>query len=199
MPGASNYLVKRATVSGGPYSVMALPASASYLDLGLTNTVTYYYMVSASNAVAESFNSAQVSAMPFFLPSPWQTQDVGSVGLSGWANYSGSTFTAAGSGADIWGAADGFRYIYEPASGDCSITALVQGLQNTDPWAKAGVMIRETLSPDHLCRGFDYLQQRGGVPGPPQRGRRLRVDCCRPGGRALLGKSQPGRQYLHRI
>ena len=60
-------------------------------------------------------------------------------------------FTVAGSGADIWGTADAFRYVYQTSSGDCSIVARVASQQNTDPWAKAGVMIRETTAAGSKC------------------------------------------------
>ncbi len=48
-------------------------------------------------------------------------------------------------GADIWNAADEFRFVYKPLSGNGWIVAYVESVANTDPWAKAGVMIRETL------------------------------------------------------
>ena len=49
-----------------------------------------------------------------------------------------------GSGEDIQGTADEFRYVYQTATGNCEIKARVTGVGNTNPWAKAGVMIRET-------------------------------------------------------
>lgn len=82
------------------------------------------------------------------LPNPWLTQDIGPVGLEGSASYSSGVFTVTGSGADIWGTADAFRYAYQSAGGDCSIIARVDSLQNTNGWAKAGVMIRETTAAD---------------------------------------------------
>jgi VCBS repeat-containing protein len=81
-------------------------------------------------------------------PSPWVTQDIGNVGVAGSASYSNNTFIVKGSGADIWGTADSFRYVYRPLSGNNEIIARVVDVQNTDPWAKAGLMIRETLAPD---------------------------------------------------
>ena len=51
-----------------------------------------------------------------------------------------------GSGEDIYGTLDEFRFVYQPASGNCDITARVVSVQNADPWAEAGVMIRETLN-----------------------------------------------------
>jgi regulation of enolase protein 1 (concanavalin A-like superfamily) len=56
-------------------------------------------------------------------------------------------FTIQGAGADIWNSADSFRYVFQALPSDCSITARVLNLQNTAGWAKAGVMIRETLDP----------------------------------------------------
>ncbi len=56
-----------------------------------------------------------------------------------------------GSGHDIWDAADDFRFAYQPLNGDGSIVARVDSIGNTDPWAKAGVMIRESLSDDARC------------------------------------------------
>jgi hypothetical protein len=62
------------------------------------------------------------------------------------------TYTMTGSGADIWVIdgveADEFHYAYKMLSGVGSITAKVESVDNTNVWAKAGVMIRETLNPD---------------------------------------------------
>lgn len=80
------------------------------------------------------------------LPAPWQGRDVGSVAAPGSAAYGNSVFTVQGSGADIWGTADEFYYVSQPLSGDGRITARVNSLQNTNAWAKAGLMIRETTN-----------------------------------------------------
>jgi len=57
------------------------------------------------------------------------------------------TYTITASGTDISGTADEFHFAYKSLSGAGSITARVVSIQNTDPWAKAAVMIRETLDP----------------------------------------------------
>ena len=62
--GATSYNVKRATVSGGPYTTIASPTTTSYTDTGLTNGTTYYYVVTAVNGAGESGNSNQASATP---------------------------------------------------------------------------------------------------------------------------------------
>jgi alpha-L-rhamnosidase len=64
-PGATSYNVKRSTVSGGPYTVIASGVTgATYADTTVTNGVTYYYVVSAVNSGVEGSNSTQVSAVP---------------------------------------------------------------------------------------------------------------------------------------
>lgn len=79
------------------------------------------------------------------LPLPWEHSDIGSVGLSGNATYASSQFTVAGSGDDIWNNADAFHYVYQTLTGDGTITARVLSHQNTDAWAKSGVMFRDSL------------------------------------------------------
>ena len=80
------------------------------------------------------------------LPSPWETQDIGPVGMAGSASYSDGLFTIKGAGADIAGAADAFRYMHQLSSGDCELKARVVSVSNTSAAAKAGVMIRESLN-----------------------------------------------------
>ncbi|MBL7186880.1 MAG: LamG domain-containing protein [Phycisphaerae bacterium] len=58
------------------------------------------------------------------------------------------TFTMTGSGADITGPADEFHYAYKMLTGPGTIVATVDSVENTNAWAKAGVMIRETLDAD---------------------------------------------------
>lgn len=62
--GATSYNVKRSTANGGPYTQISAPATTSFTDTGLTNGITYYYVVSAVSSAGESANSSQVSATP---------------------------------------------------------------------------------------------------------------------------------------
>ncbi|MEA2552731.1 MAG: hypothetical protein QOJ65_907, partial [Fimbriimonadaceae bacterium] len=62
--GATSYNVKRATVSGGPYTTVGSPTATSFTNTGLTNGTTYYYVVTAVNTAGESGNSNQASATP---------------------------------------------------------------------------------------------------------------------------------------
>jgi predicted carbohydrate-binding protein with CBM5 and CBM33 domain len=63
--GATGYNVKRSTTNGGPYTNVATNVSGtSFVNTGLTNGTTYYYVVTAVNASGESGVSTQVSATP---------------------------------------------------------------------------------------------------------------------------------------
>ena len=68
--GVTSYHVKRAAVSGGPYAQVSAPTGNNYLDTGLANGTTYYYVVSALNAIGESTNSSQASATPAAAAAP---------------------------------------------------------------------------------------------------------------------------------
>jgi regulation of enolase protein 1 (concanavalin A-like superfamily) len=146
--GATSYNVKRSTIKGGPYTTIKTGVTGtSYNDTSVVNGTVYYYVVTAVKSGVESADSNEESSFPSNgLPSPWATKDIGSTADKGGASYATSKFNVAGSGADIWNTADEFRYVYQPAYGDCTVVARVSAMSNTDAWAKAGVMIRETLT-----------------------------------------------------
>ena len=72
--GATGYVVKRGTASGGPYTQVGTPTATSFTDTGLTNGTKYFYVVEASNSAGTSANSAEVNATP--VASTGQTPDV---------------------------------------------------------------------------------------------------------------------------
>ncbi len=63
----------------------------------------------------------------------------------GFADNGNNAFTVSGGGTDIWGTSDQFRFVYKQLSGNGSITMRVDSIVNTNVWAKACPMIRETL------------------------------------------------------
>ena len=64
--GATSYTLKRSTISGGPYTVIAGSImGTNYTDTAVVDGTKYYYVVSASNTGGESLNSNQATATPF--------------------------------------------------------------------------------------------------------------------------------------
>ncbi len=107
----------------------------------------------------------------FAQPQDWTTGGISQLSLwfRGHAASVGSfvegpvgTFTMTGSGADIWDNADEFHFAYKTLTGQGSIVARVESVDNTDPWAKAGVMIRETLDPGS-AHAFACVTPESGV------------------------------------
>jgi hypothetical protein len=87
------------------------------------------------------------------LLEPWQHQDVGAVSAAGSATYVDGVYTVTGSGADIWGTADEFHYVFRPnpsSTGDVELITHVDSVQNVNAWTKAGLMVRTSLDPSAI-------------------------------------------------
>jgi hypothetical protein len=109
---------------------------------------------SYDNAGTTTYSEAQRTFSP---AQDWTREGVDSLALwfRGYPAYVGSfveapagTYTMTASGTDIWGIADEFHFAYKEISGAVAIIAKVESVENTDGFAKAGVMIRDTLDPD---------------------------------------------------
>jgi regulation of enolase protein 1 (concanavalin A-like superfamily) len=81
------------------------------------------------------------------VPYPWQQTDVGAVAKSGSTTFAGNVFTVSASGADIWNAADEFRFTHQTRFESAIVaTARVDSVQNVHAWTKAGLMVRAGTS-----------------------------------------------------
>jgi hypothetical protein len=114
--------------------------------LGDSGATFQVVVTNSAGSATSSLATLTVNPSTSTLPSPWVDQDIGSPGFAGSASLWGGTFTVNGGGADIWGSSDQFNFASQPLAGDGEIIARVVGLGNTNAWAKAGVMIRETLA-----------------------------------------------------
>lgn len=93
----------------------------------------------------EEFWAEQEKSVLGWGPLPyWAGRRIGSA--TGSATWNSAVSTVNGGGTDLWSTSDGFYYVYVPVIGDATITARVRSVQNTHAWAKAGLMIRETLN-----------------------------------------------------
>ena len=90
--------------------------------------------------------SCNVQSIPSNLPSPWELDDIRDNKAS--AIYENGVFSVEGGGADIWRASDQFAFLNRKADKDTYISARIISLTNTDPWAKTGLMFRESTASD---------------------------------------------------
>jgi PKD repeat protein len=131
---------------GDGTSANGTTASKTYASIGIY-LVTLTVTDNSGSATSATQSISVTAPSPNSLPAPWQANDIGAVGFAGSAAWSAGTFTIKASGADIWGASDQFHFVYQPFDGDGEIIARVGAIQNTDAWAKCGVMMRESLAP----------------------------------------------------
>jgi regulation of enolase protein 1 (concanavalin A-like superfamily) len=135
----TSYYRKNAT---DPWTVIA---AQTFSYLGPQVAVGLAVSSHLDGAVATAtFDNVTIDPLPTFT-----AVDIGAVGVAGTTRRpdDATTVTLEGSGADIWNAADAFRYYYAPWRGDGTITVRVRSIENTNAWAKAGVMFRESLGP----------------------------------------------------
>jgi len=148
--GATGFRIERSS-NGTTFTTLTTAAAnaTTYTDATVAVIGKYYYRVVALNGAVEANPSPTIfTAAPaaVALPKPWTAADVGSVLGEGATGLQSGKFILVGSGTAIGGAADSFRFTYQPLVGDGSIVARVTSVENTGAWAKAGVVIRESTA-----------------------------------------------------
>jgi hypothetical protein len=88
-----------------------------------------------------TLNHATFGLSVFELPAPWNSHDVGPVGLPGSAVVDNDTFMVIGAGADIWGTSDAFHFAELQMQGDGEALARVTSENAANTFAKAGVIM----------------------------------------------------------
>ena len=133
-------------------------------------------------------------------PAEWAERDIGDCKLKGSMLFDQETsrWVVRAGGADIWGNADSFHFVYKQLKGDGSIMVRVENLANTHESAKIGVMMRESLEPGSMhvlvtthFNGAVALQRRTETGGAT-------VQTSQPGLRApyWLRLTRAGNQFI---
>ncbi len=105
-----------------------------------------------------------------------QHLDVGATAIPGKASFKDGSYRLTASGANIWGTVDAFHYAANKVNGDTYIaTDIALVGKGVDPHRKAGVMLRQDLTPDSPYvdimvhgDGLVSLQYRETKGGPTQ-------------------------------
>ncbi|GEP45049.1 hypothetical protein BGE01nite_43400 [Brevifollis gellanilyticus] len=137
---------------------ISLAAGVAQDGAGLTNA--------ASNSLALTYSQTPTGGLQL------SGVDVGGPALPGLTQLDTATgiYTLRGAGDEIYFTADQFHFSNTLLVGDGEIRARVRSLDNTNPWAKAGVMIREStaagsrhvmmsITPPAAANGFGLISR----------------------------------------
>jgi len=151
---------------------------------------------------------SEAAAVDGVLPAPWRGEDLGSARLAGAATCHSGLFRLRSWGTNIFGESDAFHFVYKPITGDSEIVARVLQVQSSAPWAKAGLMMRESLAADSravllaMTPGragmFQWRETKGDATlGEEQRGMFVPswIKLRREGDVFTAAKSRNGRQW----
>lgn len=131
-------------------------------DVYVGMAVTSHNTDQTANAL---FRSVIVNRYPSFI-CPWRKADIGSVGQKGKSDFNTTEqqYVISGSGNDIEGTADQFNFTFKEITSDnFRITAQVVSLDNTNAWAKAGLMIRSSYTQSNASNVMVALTPSYGV------------------------------------
>jgi len=150
-PGTAYYYA-----GNGTGAAVGDETTGSYTEESIVNGGSQSMPVAYDNNKQGYSKYAEVE-LTLTAPRDWTKNEVSELSLwfRGYPGSVGSfvegpvgTYTMTGSGADIWGTSDQFHFAFKSLTGAGSIVARVDSVENTNGWAKAGVMIRETLDAD---------------------------------------------------
>ena len=153
--GSSKYTLQYKTVTAVNWTQVVTADNSVTLNDLACNTPYQFRVQSICNAndssefsTSAGFTTLECNINCDPLPTRWSTQDIGNTGLAGSSCYQSATgvFQMTGSGGDIWGTTDAFRFAYKTVVSGGEIIARVTDQDNTDPWNKCGIMVRESLS-----------------------------------------------------
>lgn len=153
--GATGYTIQYKSVSDASWTTTA-SATSSVQITALSCETDYLYQIAANCtggqtsawSASAAFSTSACTAGCGLLPTRWTTSDIGNIGVAGQACFDGSVYSLQGSGADIGGTSDAFRFAYVTLAGDEQFVARVITQDATDPANKTGIMIRENTTPD---------------------------------------------------
>jgi outer membrane protein assembly factor BamB len=152
----------RVTRAGDTFSAYTSPDGATWTPvIGATETISGLSGAilggdAVSSAVASKAGSVTADALtvansappvPTSCPANWTCADIGGPIPAGSNYLVNGEWSILGGGKDIWGTRDEFHYTAETMPGDGTARAKITSQQNTDSWAKAGIMLRASTDP----------------------------------------------------
>ena len=146
---ASRTFTLSVTSTNAAPTITPIPDQITQQD---TATGAISFIIGDDNTPPEALAITATSSNPTVIPNeniaistPWTDGDIGGVGIEGSATLT-DVITMAASGVDVSGSNDECHFLSQPMTADGEMVARVLSVENTDPWAKAGVMIRKSTA-----------------------------------------------------
>jgi hypothetical protein len=138
--------------------VVVNAAKEVWAEVMLTNLAFMAFAAGAPLVTAPTDGSAAGA-----LPEGWTSEDVGSVRLGGGTDFRHGVFQVRSTGTNVTADSDSFHFVFKRVHGTSELMARVTRVQLTDPWARAGLMMRESLAADARNVFLAVTAARGGV------------------------------------
>lgn len=137
--------------------------STSWTTEPLKPNTEYCYRIDSSNAEGTARGEVRrFRTMPIQSGILWTQANIGDVGIPGTSMIAANRITMQVGGDDIWDNADNIHYVNIPLEGNGEIIAQVVMQENSHEWAKAGIMLRQSLEPESQQLGI-YVAPKHGV------------------------------------
>jgi hypothetical protein len=134
----------------------------SRVEVGFTNLAELTFLPEGE-AEPEALFGATTPEESGELPVSWSSEDVGGARRAGSSEFRRGKFRVRSAGTNALGSADACHFVFKPASDRHELVARVSRVQMTDPWARAGLMIRESLTEGARNVFLSISAARGGV------------------------------------
>lgn len=114
----------------------------------LESDTEYCYRIDTINAAGTTKGEVcRFRTMPVQTDISWTQTNIGSRGKPGRAIVSGNRMDMEAGGLDIWDNADNAFFLNVLLEGDATLIGRLVSQEDTDQWAKAGIMVRKSLEP----------------------------------------------------
>lgn len=141
---ASNY-----QITGNSILFVELRPDGRTVRLVLSNNATTSFQVGVVGVRDLVGNATAAGTSVTVEVAPYDSWDIGNVNVGGTSvATSANSFDVLSDGADIWGAADNFHFIYREVTGDFDIAMRIDHATSNNNWARNSLMLRANVLPD---------------------------------------------------
>lgn len=184
------------TISTGQHVGSATLLSTTNVELVLDTpltTPTFTTLVKNVKDLAYVPNVVVTTNIP---GTAWGFLDSASITITNGLGFAfGDKIKIYASGADIFGTADQFQYVFTEVTGDFDYAVMLESFLITDPAAKAGLMAREINDPSYVFVGDRHFMSAAFTPDPTRNNNFVEYREATDGTTVAPGAPRPGATY----